>query len=197
MMQEKARLRSEYRKRRRGMAEADYAAANDRITERLLGLDVLQGAHFILSYIAHGREADTRAALAQLAGGDRIVITPGGRNAEEALRCFHFLTPDDPLLDRAWSPAYVPPALCDVVDLAEIEVFIVPGIVWDERGFRIGYGGGYFDRLLAHAAPNATLIGLAYEYQVLPRIPTEEWDIPVHVIVTEERVITAGNQRSA
>lgn len=70
------------------------------------------------------------------------------------------------------------------VPVDEIELFLVPGIAFDRLGTRLGMGGGYFDRLLSRASSKATLTGLAYDFQVLTHLPSEEHDVPVHGIVT-------------
>jgi 5-formyltetrahydrofolate cyclo-ligase len=68
--------------------------------------------------------------------------------------------------------------------IAEIELFLVPGIAFDSEGYRLGMGGGYFDRLLSHASSTATFTGLAYDFQVITHLPSERHDIPVHEVVT-------------
>ena len=66
---------------------------------------------------------------------------------------------------------------------------LVPGLAWDIRGYRLGYGGGYFDKALAGLSGDVTLVGLSFELQLMPKIPSETHDKPVHILVTEERVI--------
>ena len=71
----------------------------------------------------------------------------------------------------------------------DIQLVIVPGIVFDKHGNRIGYGKGYFDRFLSIKKPNCT-VGLAFEDQIINQeIPKEEFDQPVDIIVTEKRII--------
>ncbi len=76
-----------------------------------------------------------------------------------------------------------------VVPYDELDLVVVPGVVFDERGFRIGYGGGFFDRLLGEKAFRARTAALAYDFQVIERIPEEEHDRPVQAVFTESRVI--------
>lgn len=72
-------------------------------------------------------------------------------------------------------------------ELDEIEVIAVPGLAFDKKCFRIGYGGGFYDRLLANK--KGLSVGLAYEEQILDEIPVENHDIKVDFIITDERVI--------
>ncbi len=78
----------------------------------------------------------------------------------------------------------------DVIKIAykNIDLVLVPGIAFDKEGHRIGYGFGYYDRFL-RKVPKAIKIGLAFDFQVADKIPREEHDAPVDLIVTDERVI--------
>ena len=69
-----------------------------------------------------------------------------------------------------------------------IDLVAVPGIAFDKEGHRIGYGYGYYDKFL-RKVPNAAKIGLCFDFQVVDKIPREAHDVPVDMIVTEERVI--------
>jgi len=69
---------------------------------------------------------------------------------------------------------------------------IVPGIAFDKKGYRIGYGHGYYDRFLKILKKDVKKIGLAFEIQVVDEIPEEEHDVPVDIVVTEKRVLKCG-----
>ncbi len=73
------------------------------------------------------------------------------------------------------------------VGLDCIHVMFVPGILFDEQGFRLGYGKGYYDKVLKHLRHIET-IGLAFEFQVVRRIPRQTWDRPVKTLITERKI---------
>jgi len=73
------------------------------------------------------------------------------------------------------------------MDREEFDLIIVPGVCFAKNGFRIGYGGGYYDRYLPGAA--AVTAALAYSFQVVDDIPVEEHDVPVEFIITDKGVI--------
>lgn len=77
--------------------------------------------------------------------------------------------------------------MTELVSKDEIDVIIVPGIVFDPKGYRIGYGGGYYDRFIPGF--NGELISIAFEEQVIEQVPYECHDIPVHSIVTDKKRI--------
>ncbi|MEI6632785.1 MAG: 5-formyltetrahydrofolate cyclo-ligase [Chlamydiota bacterium] len=78
----------------------------------------------------------------------------------------------------------------------EIDLFIVPGVGFDPRGTRLGWGRGFYDALLAAAGPRAPKIGLSYEAQLLPRIAAGPRDVLMDMLVTEERTIDCGRIRA-
>lgn len=74
------------------------------------------------------------------------------------------------------------------ISIDDIDLIIVPGVVFDETGHRVGHGKGYYDNLLRNSK-KALHIGLAFEFQIVNIVPVEKHDIPVDKIVTEKRVI--------
>ncbi len=98
--------------------------------------------------------------------------------------------------DRELAPGYcsIPEPIHEIrekqaVSPDTIDIIFLPGSVFDERGGRMGYGGGYYDRFVSAKAPQALRIGLAYELQVVQRAPLQQHDELLDYIVTEERII--------
>ncbi|WP_088006349.1 5-formyltetrahydrofolate cyclo-ligase [Indiicoccus explosivorum] len=79
------------------------------------------------------------------------------------------------------------PELCEPADREEIELMIVPGVAFSEAGFRIGFGGGYYDRFLEGFT--GSTYSLAFERQIVENMPNEPHDVPVGSIITESRMI--------
>jgi 5-formyltetrahydrofolate cyclo-ligase len=75
------------------------------------------------------------------------------------------------------------------VRLEEADVVLVPGVAWDERGYRIGYGSGYYDRSINALQSQPTMIGLSYEFQIAPALPRTRFDRRVDKIVSERRIM--------
>lgn len=93
-------------------------------------------------------------------------------------------------LEAGFGGLYEPSARqCEVIEPEAISAVIVPGLVFDRQGYRIGFGGGYYDRFLARYTGQT--ISLALSFQITDRVPAEPHDIPVQTIVTEHGVITA------
>jgi len=81
------------------------------------------------------------------------------------------------------------PARCKRVESSEIDAAVIPGSVFDIQGGRLGYGGGYYDRFLVNDAPQAKRIGLAFELQVVDKVPVEPHDQPLDILITEKRIV--------
>jgi len=69
----------------------------------------------------------------------------------------------------------------------------VPGVLFDKVGYRIGYGKGYYDRLLTKLG--GIKVGVCYQFQVVEELPRDSWDKPVDLVVTEEKIYEGGNER--
>jgi len=88
--------------------------------------------------------------------------------------------------DLKLSPfGYYEPKKIMPVDVEEIDLVLVPGVVFDKNLNRIGFGKGYYDRILKNLKPGAKKIGLAHDFQVLDEIPAEDHDIKMDMIITE------------
>lgn len=121
-----------------------------------------------------------RLALTQ---GKRVVLPKVRGTVLELLEVRDF---DGDVAPGAWG---IPePQGTSPVALDDIDLVIVPGAGFDERGNRIGYGAGFYDKLLPSFA--GTTVALAFESQIVPKVPSDVHDVPVRKIVTEKRVIT-------
>jgi 5-formyltetrahydrofolate cyclo-ligase len=79
---------------------------------------------------------------------------------------------------------------------AEDTIIFVPGLAFDIGGHRLGRGGGAYDRMLTALKRQATFVGLAFELQILERLPTDEWDQRIHYVITEKRIIDCSASAS-
>jgi 5-formyltetrahydrofolate cyclo-ligase len=184
----KSGLRREILEKRLALTPTEVSEKSDRICRRLISDGPFRTAKTIGLYWPFKKEVGTEsifyaATREQKDVGFPRVLTDEKRIVYVAVSDLGTLAPGtygvmEPLDDRDRQIAY------DALDLV-----IVPGVVFDERGFRIGYGGGYFDRLLSEESLTARTAGLAYDLQVIGRIPEEDHDRRVDVIFTESRTI--------
>ncbi|MCX7427588.1 MAG: 5-formyltetrahydrofolate cyclo-ligase [Planctomycetia bacterium] len=183
----KAAIRAEARARRRDRADKD--AASRRICGTLAARPEFLAARTVLFYVHFGDEVRTQAFLAETLRGDKRVAVPYcvGRRLE-----LFRLTDMNELAEGTFTILEPRPELRDRperrVDVAEVDLVVVPGVAFDARGGRLGHGQGYYDRLLKHARPDATLVALAFECQMFAEIPVGPHDVVVDWVITEEHV---------
>lgn len=183
-----AELRTHGRAVRAALSASRRAAASERIVERLLTLPELTAAARVALYHPTGDEVDVLALGDALRARGVATLLP--RVEDDALAMVE-VTDATPLRDgylglrEPEGPA---------VDVATLQAVIVPGVAFDPGGGRLGYGGGYYDRLLTRC-PAATRIGVAFAGQVVDEIPRSPHDQPVDVLVTERGVWRTGARR--
>mgnify|MGYP001188473329 CR=1 FL=1 len=184
--EEKKSIREKVRTERAALSQADRSAKNNSIANQLETLAPFQTAQTILFYVSTDEEVDTHH-LIQKHLPQKTIIVPTVDPKTNHLELFHLKKWED--LSQGH---YGILEIHDNKRLAchpnHIDLIIVPGIAFDKNGHRIGYGKGYYDRLLKNHP--ATTIGLAYELQITEKLPTDPHDIPVQMIVTENQIIT-------
>ena len=158
------------------------------IAARLLEVPTVKEARTISTYLDIGSEVRTCGFVEwALVNGKRIIV-PVVDRANKRLIFSEFKAPEE--LERGAYGILEPKReFRRPVALEQADVILVPGVAWDLRGFRIGYGAGYYDRSVnALRIPVAT-VGLAYDFQFVSNVPRSRYDRRVDRIVTESRVI--------
>lgn len=170
-------------------AESTRRTWSRSITEKLWRVEDFVGAATVLIYVAFRSEVETMPLLWQcLEKGKRVAVPLTDPESME-LRPFAITAPENDLAPGLYGILEPVSERVVAVKPAEIDAVILPGSVFDLRGGRLGYGGGCYDRFLDHDAPLARRIGLAYELQVVDRVPVLPHDKPLHVLVTEKRIM--------
>jgi 5-formyltetrahydrofolate cyclo-ligase len=183
----KAAIRAEAHARRHALADKD--AASQRIRETLTARPEFLAARTVLFYVHFGDEVRTQPLLAETLRGNKRVVVPYcvGRR----LGLFRLDNLDE-LAEGTFTIQEPRPELRERperrVDVAEVDLVIVPGVAFDARGGRLGHGQGFYDRLLTHARPETTLVALAFECQMFAEVPVGPRDVLMDWVITEEHV---------
>lgn len=178
----KRELRARCRSRREALGEAYRMQASQRICEHIRTWQPFQSATIVFAYLPMRGEVDLRPLFAQ-APRVRWAI-PRVVNAPAPHLVFHAYQPDR-LLRHRYGMLEPDPALPEVA-VEEANLIIVPGLGYTRRGHRLGYGGGYYDRLLTRCG-SAITAGVCFEALVLEDMPHTAHDLPVEYLVTEVR----------
>ena len=185
--QQRRALRQQIRARRRAMTAHQRHMAASRLARHLRCHPRLAFAKRIGLYLPNDGEIDPRPGLAE-----------GGRRRQRFLPVLDPITPgllhfarwkaNTPLVRNRYSIAEPSPARARIVPTWSLDVLIMPLVAFDDRGGRLGMGGGYYDRSLAawHRWPRKPLlVGVAYGFQRVDSLPLAEWDIPLDVVITD------------
>ncbi|MDD2967916.1 MAG: 5-formyltetrahydrofolate cyclo-ligase [Desulfovibrionaceae bacterium] len=189
--QAKIGLRKEAAQRRAALPPAQAAAASLAMQQKLLKTEVWARARRVGLYVSTQHEASTDLLLERAWQEKLAVFLPRCTQRAgimEFVACtsradlrparFNLL---EPKAELPAAPLYSAALLPDLI--------IVPGLAFDKKGNRLGYGGGYYDRYIsAMPSPPPLLLGLAYAVQIVPTLPAEAWDCPMHGICTEENI---------
>jgi len=159
-----------------------------RIRERVLRLGSYKNAHTVLCYVSTALEIDTRLLMRQmLDDGKRVAVPCCVPDTPEII--FYFINSMDDLRPGTYSILEPDPLSCSPCDPALDALCLVPGLSFDDQGYRLGYGKGYYDRFLASFTGLA--IGLCYFRDLTRKLPRGRFDFPVHTMVTERAVMAA------
>ncbi|MFC4766884.1 5-formyltetrahydrofolate cyclo-ligase [Effusibacillus consociatus] len=191
----KQELRQQILSARNSMSEAERTTKQKAIFDNLLSIPQLNEAGTILAYLAFRGEVETdeifrwgwqagKTMAAPVTFKEERKIIPVRIQSFEELQpgAYGILEPSGIREEQG------NPASNETVPVARIDAVIIPGVAFDSEGGRLGYGGGYYDRFLPMLRSDTVKIGLAYELQVVGRLPVEEHDVHLDFLVTEQLV---------
>ena len=174
------------------MDEETYFHRSRLILQRLLQEPSIIEGKTIAVTISGFPEVETRELIKALWGLKKIVAVPKCEpktremyfyaiTSFEQLETVYLNITEPKVIETTYTPK------------EEIDVMIVPGVVFNERGYRVGFGGGYYDRYLS--AFSGEKLSIAFDEQIADAIPTEAHDIPVNIILTDKRRIHCAANR--
>lgn len=188
-MNKKELRRSVIAKRDRLSAE-EITGKSRLIAENLFSLPAYRDAKTVMFFISFGSEVDTRPMVEDAIRRGKIALAPKAVPQTRSLIPSQILDWDEDLAPGAY----------DIPEPAEdklrphgpetIDFLLVPGVAFDQKGNRLGYGGGYYDRFFPLLKPGTPLVALVFDLQVQSAVPVDEWDRRVDCIITERRIIS-------
>ena len=176
MQNSKTVLRTSVRQKKQLLSQEEIRTRSQQLCRMVLGTEAYRKAHTIFGYLPFNQEVDlTHLLLHALSDGKQIALP----------KCYgkemRFILISD--LSRIQYTSFGVPEPVDDDPVADDPsgLVIVPGLVFDRLGYRIGYGGGYYDRFLSVESDHPT-IGLCYDFQLTDRLEPEPHDIPVDTV---------------
>jgi 5-formyltetrahydrofolate cyclo-ligase len=181
---EKAELRARMRAARGRISSADRARLSRSIEDRLLSLPEMAEPRRILLFYSFGSEVVTRGMLDWVPAEGKTLLLPfldqGVMEAAE-------VRPGEKLAPSSYGPRE--PSRRVAVEPGSVDAVVTPGLAFDRRGRRLGYGGGHYDRYLSRLGPAALRVGVGFSAQVVEQVPAGPGDQRVHLVVTDAEVI--------
>lgn len=152
------------------------------ISSRVLDNKDITEAKTIFIFISFKSEVNTIPIIEGLLEAGHSVCVP--RLEGKTMKAIRISSLDN-LKDTKYAKE---PKVGEVVEADEIDTIIVPGVAFDRKGNRIGYGGGYYDKFMKNIRINCNKIAVSYELQVIDDIITDSWDIVIDSLITEKRI---------
>lgn len=159
--------------------QLDIPAISPRVCQHLAGFLSGRGIKHILSYSAFGSEID----LSQLQ-----TLYPINYYLPRVEQNHLYIHPLPTELVRHKYGMLEPSAASSTVDAGVLEAILVPGLTFDQKGYRLGYGKGFYDRFLSDLKPEILTIGIAVEALIIESMPKDIWDIPVAYLASESEI---------
>ena len=171
---DKQKLRQRFLEERLAYPPLEIKKKSDFVQKRFLKfLKTVSSVKTVALYAECKNEVSTREIFKHLRKKKIRVVYPKINRQKKTMAFYAILEPKPGALSVA---------------VQDIDMVVVPAIVFDEKGHRLGYGKGYYDRLLSDCSSKT--VGLAFEFQMVKHLPREQWDRSVHMIITEKKMRT-------
>ena len=190
---EKKKMRAAILALREAMPPAARSAASRAIIDKVCGLPQYAEATVVLTYMGFGSEIETQSFFERIIADGKIAVLPRVDRASQTLM-LHAARSTSDLLTGKWG-IREPRADAPTVSIDEIDFLLMPGVAFDRFGNRLGYGRGYYDKLLSIADPALTRVAAAFSCQIVEAVPVGPTDQRIDCIITENEIIKPDHDR--
>ncbi len=190
----KQQLRKEVLANLQKMTYRTYVNDSHELGHKLLSLPIIMEATTIAVTVSRRPEVDTIAIIEALWQLGKTVVVPKCETPTKTMK--FYILEDFAQLETVYMDLREPnPVVCEEITPDIIDIVIVPGVVFSPQGYRIGFGGGYYDRFLA-MYPLPT-VALAFDCQVRDKVPRDVYDIPIDTLITNTAVVNCVQERDS
>lgn len=188
LMAERAELRKLLRHKRQALSAAEQQSASTHLAERLIQLPQIQTANTIAVYLANDGEIDLTRFCHWCWHHDKQLCLPVLHPFSKNHLLFLNYHPTTPMRRNRFGIYEPELSALTVVPIEQLDTILLPLVGFDEDANRLGMGGGFYDRTLAHwqlqRHSGAALIGVAHDCQQVPELPIAHWDVPLDTVIT-------------
>jgi len=191
----KKEIRQQMIQKRKSLSTKDLKEKSLQIFQQLQGLETYKNATKLMTYVPFQEEIHTTLLIEDFLKKNLQVFIPVTKPKEKQIIISELLDLEKDLETGHFGVLEPKPYAFRPKNPSIIDLIIVPGLAFTKSGYRIGYGGGYYDRFLPTLKHQPATIALALDFQIVDFLPLDEFDIPVDRIVTESQVIECKMHR--
>lgn len=185
---EKKRIRDEILEKRSKLDKKTINSYSNSISDKLFETSSYKNSTTIMCFISFSDEVNTHELIKNAIKHGKTIVVPITVSKTKELKVSELL--DFSELEIGYYNILTPKAeFIRFVDPNTIDLVLVPGVAFARNGYRVGYGGGYYDRFLSKLDSQVKKIGLGFYLQVVDTVPVENFDIPIDAIITEKEII--------
>jgi len=178
----KRSIRSSFLAERKARPSQTCADSSSEIQKRFLLSNLFRDSRCLALYSAIHNEVSTDEIVGEALDNGKSLVFP--RVSGDTLEFVMIESPAE-LVPGAFGVKE--PSGCTLVPVQTLDLVVVPGVAFDQRGHRLGYGRGYYDRALAECRSHCVKVGFAYDFQLVEELPATEYDETLSVLITESR----------
>jgi len=185
----KSALRKAVLQERMALSSAEVTENSKLIINKVMAMKEYYRAKTVMMYLDFRNEVRTGTLVSRSMDDGKRVVVPATEKKDSVLIPSLIVDYPGDLQPGNWGILEPKPHCLRPVEPGDIDLVFVPGVAFDLRGNRLGYGGGYYDRFLAKLSSRSVFIALAFEMQVRRYVYPAVHDIAMHYLVTEKRLI--------
>lgn len=194
LVRQKAAIRKAILDQRRTQDARTREGKSRDIVRSLVKSEEFGKARALLIYLSNPEEVATDELMAEAFQAGKRVLVPVVNTPVGELDVSELPGPDVALRSGPFGIREPGTDVLNIVSPDQVDLVVVPGIAFDRRGGRIGYGKGYYDRLLGRLGEQVPRVGLAFEFQVLDSVPQNESDRRVDIVITEKNIMNCSGR---
>jgi len=183
-------LRKKWMKKRKKVAKKEGDIKSKIISKKILSLKEIKESKNIMIYVSYRSEVSTNKLIISLLNNNKRIFAPYCIKDKKRMEVVEIENPDQDLEKGAYGIKEPAKRIRNnKIDPKNLDIVVVPAVAFSKSGYRVGYGGGYYDRFLERLANKTITIGINYEEMLFDTVPKEDHDLAVDMVVTDKRLL--------
>lgn len=182
-------VRKEVLESRKAMSSQDLKSKSDSICSYLLESDFYKNSSVIMAYIDFRNEVQTESLIKKALSDGKKIVIPISVVDTKQLILSELIDYDGELESGAYGILEPKQEFVRETDPQTVDLVLIPGVAFDSKGYRIGYGAGYYDRFLERVRPDVAKVALGFDLQMVADAYPDDHDFPVDSVITESGII--------